>query len=195
MTGPRAETREAIIEAAYACLARSGPARTSIEDVAKEADVSRATVYRYFAGGRNDIIDAVVTWEYRRFFLRLYEAVRDCETLEEVMESGLMVAHRAIKDHAVLQMILKTEPEALEPAIRAESAPSREMVAEFITPYLERHELRPGTDVSQAADFLARMVLSYMGSPGRWDLSNEAEVSRLVRGELLAGIVPSSPAR
>jgi hypothetical protein len=69
------------------------------------------------------------------------------------------------------------------------------MIAEFLTPYLERHELRPGTDVARAADFLARMVLSYMGSPGRWDLGDEVEVSRLVRGELLAGIVPSPSSR
>jgi hypothetical protein len=34
------------------------------------------------------------------------------------------------------------------------------------------------------------MLLSYMGSSGQWDLTDPDEVARLVRAELLAGIVP-----
>ena len=187
-------TKERIVEAAYALVARFGPARTSIEDVAVAAGVSRATMYRYFPGGRAELIDEVVTYEYRLFFLRLYEAISDAETLEEVMELGLRTAHRAIEDHDVLQMILRTEPEILEPALRAQSSETRELVAWFLTPYLERHELAPGVEVAQAADFLARMVLSYVGAAGRWNLDDPDQLTELVRGELLSGIVPQVPA-
>ena len=187
-------TKERIVEAAYALVARFGPSRTSIEDVAVAAGVSRATMYRYFPGGRAELIDEVVTYEYRLFFLRLYEAISDAETLEEVMELGLRTAHRAIEDHDVLQMILRTEPEILEPALRAQSSETRELVAWFLTPYLERHELAPGVEVAQAADFLARMVLSYVGAAGRWNLDDPAQLTELVRGELLSGIVPQVPA-
>jgi hypothetical protein len=45
-----------------------------------------------------------------------------------------------------------------------------------------------GPELDAAADFLARMVLSYIGSPGRWDLNDPEQVARLVRAELLAGI-------
>ena len=149
-------------------------------------------MYRYFPGGRDELVSTVVAWEYRRFFLRLYEAVRDAVTLEEVIERGLRVAHRSIEDHEVLQMVLRTEPEALEPILRAEAAPTRAQIAEFLVPYLEHHELAPGVEVTEAASFLGRMVLSYMGAPGRWDLDDPDEVSRLVRVELLAGIVPAT---
>jgi hypothetical protein len=44
-------------------------------------------------------------------------------------------------------------------------------------------------DLNQAADFLARMVLSYMASPGRWDLDDPEQVAQLVRAELLPGVV------
>ena len=187
--GTVSDTREQIIEAGYACVARYGVTRTSVEDVAQAAGVSRATMYRYFAN-RSDLIDAVVTYEYRRFFLALYEALSGAETLEEVMERGLMEAHRRLEEHEVLQMILVNEPEVLEPAMTAESAPTLSYVADFLVPYLERHELRPGVDVIEAADFLGRMLLSYMGAPGRWDLADVVQVSALVRVELLAGIVP-----
>ena len=45
-----------------------------------------------------------------------------------------------------------------------------------------------GPDLDAAADFLARMVLSYISSPGRWDLNDPEQVALLVRSELLAGI-------
>jgi hypothetical protein len=45
-----------------------------------------------------------------------------------------------------------------------------------------------GTDLDAAADFLARMVLSHISSPGRWDLNDPEQVALLVRSELLAGI-------
>lgn len=39
-----------ILDAAYACFTRNGLHRTTIEDIAREAGVSRPTVYRYVAG-------------------------------------------------------------------------------------------------------------------------------------------------
>ncbi len=45
-----------------------------------------------------------------------------------------------------------------------------------------------GRDLDVASDFLARMALSYISSPGRWDLNDPEQVSLLVRSELLAGI-------
>ena len=93
--------------------------------------------------------------------------------------------------HAVLQRILATEPELLEPTLTIEGSQILGAIAEFLVPYLERHELAPGVDVAEAADFLARMALSHITSPGRWDLADPAQLARLVRVELLAGIAPA----
>ena len=182
--------RQRILEATYACVARWGLAKTTVEDAAREAGLSRATVYRYFPGGREELVSAVVAWEYGRFFTRLYEEVQSAESLEEVIERGLYFAHSSIRGHEVLQRILQTEPEVLLPTLTVESAGMQELIAAFLVPYLVRHELAPGVDVQEAADFLARMVLSYIASPGRWALDDPAQVALLVRTELLAGIVP-----
>jgi AcrR family transcriptional regulator len=182
------EVRERLLQATYDCVARWGLGKTTVEDAARAAGVSRATVYRYFPGGRDELLSAVVAWEFSRFFLRLYEEVSDAVTLEEVMERGLVFAHRALAEHEVLQRILVTEPEVLLPRMSTEADQTHTLVAAFLTPYLARHGLPEGADREAAAGFLARMVLSYIGSPGRWDLGDATQVSLLVRSELLAGI-------
>jgi AcrR family transcriptional regulator len=184
------DTRERILQATYDCVARWGLAKTTVEDAARQAGVSRATVYRYFPGGREELVSAVVAWEHARFFARLYDEIRTAESLEEVMERGLLFAHRAVRGHEVLQRILQTEPDVLLPKLTVESTGTAEVIADFLEPYLARHQLAPGVDVAEAANFLARMVLSYIASAGRWDLDDPDQVARLVRAELLAGIVP-----
>jgi AcrR family transcriptional regulator len=184
------DVRERLLQATYDCVARWGLAKTTVEDAAREAGVSRATVYRYFPGGRDELIGAVVAWEFARFFLRLYDEIHDVDTLEEVMERALTFAHNAILEHEVLQRILQTEPEILLPRLTVEANQTHAVVAAFLKPYLVRHGLADGVDLDQAADFLARMVLSYIGSPGRWDLNDPEQVARLVRAELLAGLSP-----
>ena len=52
--------KEGVLDACYACMARDGIERITIEDVAREAGVARATVYRWFPGGRDEVIDATI---------------------------------------------------------------------------------------------------------------------------------------
>jgi AcrR family transcriptional regulator len=182
--------RPRIVQAAYECVARWGFSKTTVEDAAREAGVSRATLYRYFPGGRDELLAAVVAWENARFFARLYDEVREAATLEEVMELGIVFARRDIQEHDVLQRVLDTEPDLLLPKLTVEAEGTQRMIAAFLEPYLAREPLAPGVDLTEAADFLARMVLSYVSAPGGWDLADRAQVARLVQGELLGGILP-----
>ncbi len=186
------DLRQRILEATYACVARWGLSKTTVEDAAREAGVSRATLYRYFPGGRDELITAVVAWQHFEFFHRLYHEVQDATSLEEVLERGLMFARRAVLEHEVLQKILQTEPELLLPTLTVESNRTLGLISGFLVPYLVRHPLAEGVDPREAADFLARMILSYIGAPGHWDLSDPAQVATLVRTELLAGVVAPS---
>lgn len=187
--------RERIVEAAYECVARSGFQKTSVEAAARQAGLSRATVYRTFPGGRDELLAAVVAWEHGRFFARLYDEVREAGSLEEVLTLGIVFAHRDVAAHEVLQRVLRSEPELLLPKLTVEAAGAQRMIAAFLEPYLANERLAPGVDRSEAADFLARMALSYIASPGRWDLEDPDQVRRLVRAELLGGILPPGGGR
>ena len=92
--------------------------------------MSRATVYRAFPGGRDELISAVVAWATLEFFARLYEQVQGADSLEQVMERGIMFAHRSIVEHEVLQRVMQTEPEKLLPALTVESNRIRQGIAD-----------------------------------------------------------------
>ncbi|MBV9252708.1 MAG: helix-turn-helix transcriptional regulator, partial [Actinobacteria bacterium] len=48
-----------ILDATLRCIGRWGVAKTTLEDVAREAGCSRATVYRAVPGGKDGLIEAV----------------------------------------------------------------------------------------------------------------------------------------
>ena len=181
--------RERILEAGYTCVARYGLAKTTVEDVARASALSRATLYRYFPGGRDQLLRDVIAWETGRFFGRLAEAVSGAPDFPSLLEEALLFAHRAIEEHEVLQKVLQTEPERLLPQLTVESERTLTFIRRFLVPYLEREELASGVAPEQAADYVARMLVSFIANQGRWDLTDRAQVARLVRTELLAGVL------
>lgn len=190
-----ADVRDRILEAAYACIARYGIGKTTVDDAAREAKLSRATVYRYFPGGKDQLIAEVIRWEVEHFFMRLAEVVGRSESFAEMLEDGLMFAHRAIEEHEVLQKVLQTEPERFVPQLTVEGQRLLEPIALFIQARLRPEDLRPGLDVPEASRYLARMILSYINAQGGWDLTDRDQVRELVRLEFLSGIQPEERRR
>ena len=60
-----------IVDGTLRCLARQGLAKTTVDDIAREAKLSRATLYRTFPGGKDAIVAAVVETEVARLFSSL----------------------------------------------------------------------------------------------------------------------------
>jgi AcrR family transcriptional regulator len=185
------DLRTRLLDGTYQCIAEKGLAATSLEDAARAAGVSRATLYRYFPGGRDELVGAVITYETLRFFQTLADAVADAPDLETLLVEGMLFAHRAIEGHAVLQKILETEPERLLPQLSIDSARLIGLISAFFEARFAEHELAEGVEVKEAAEYAARLTLSFIGSPGGWDLSDRAQVRELVRSEFLAGLIPS----
>jgi AcrR family transcriptional regulator len=190
------DPRERVLEATYACVARFGMGKTTVDDVVKESGVSRASIYRLFPGGKDQLLRETVAWEMNRFFARLAEAVYDAPDFATLLERGLAFAHAAIVEHEVLNKMLDTEPDRLLPLITVEQDRVLGFITAFLRPYLEReqHEgrIRDGVDLDAAAGYVARMVLSLISSPGRWDMSDPAQVRDLVRNEVLGGVLAAT---
>ena len=155
-----------------------------------------ATVYRAFPGGKDQLLREVVAWEMGRFFGALAEAVVGAPDFASLVEDGLVFAHRAVGEHVVLQKILVTEPERLLPLLTTEQHRPLD-VHHRLPPAVPRAGGARGSaparaDQARAADFVARMLLSLIGSDGE-ELDDPVARRRLVREQLLVGVLTPEP--
>jgi AcrR family transcriptional regulator len=185
-----ADVRTRVLEGAFRCVSEKGLAATSLEDAAQAAGVSRATLYRYFPGGRDELVGAVITYETLRFFQELADAVSGAEDLESLLVDGIFAAHRAIEGHELLRRLLETEPERLLVQLSLQSSNLVFLVAGFFEARFAGHRLADGMQPAEAADYVARLALSFINSPGTWDLDDPEQIRELVRSEFLAGLLP-----
>ena len=180
---------ERIVDATLRCIGRWGLAKTTLDDVAREAGVGRATVYRLFPGGRDALLDAVVGLETARFLARLDGGLRAAGALEEVLVVGIVEAATALRDHQALQFMLAHEPEVILPQLAFGQLDTvLRSVALLAGPYLEPW-LPDAEAAARGAEWVARIVFSYVVAPSPdVDVCDPASVRALVRTYVLPGL-------
>ena len=187
--GDAASKRVAIVDAALACVAARGLKATTVDDVARAAGMSRATLYRTLPGGRDDVIRAMAETELARFFSALAVAMGGAEDLEAALVAGITTTARWVQDSAAIQMMLEIEPdELLKNLSFGEMDQALAVAAGFSAPFYGRwleHE-----QSLRAAEWATRIVLSYLlDEDDMIDLTDEADVHGLVARFVLPGIV------
>ena len=166
MTTDRApDSRTRILDGALRATSAHGLARMSLEDVAREAGVSRQTVYRYF-GTREELLGAVVLREEERFIERMAAAADRHRDLRPAVEAALREALVMAREHPLLDRLLATEPQALLPFLTTGAGPvlaaARPVLEELLQhrmPHLSAVHIR------RAADTVTRLVVSYAINP------------------------------
>jgi AcrR family transcriptional regulator len=190
-TPGRVERR--VLDAALRCLARWGVAKTTLDDIAREADVSRATVYRAFPGGKDTVLDAIVADELARFGSELALRLAGADDLESLLVTGVTYASRTLTGHDALQYLLVHEPEQVLPHVsfgRYDQVLAA--AAQLVAPHLARF-VGEGL-AARTGEWVTRLVLSYTLAPSPfYDLTDEDDVRRFVRSYLLPGLTPSAP--
>jgi len=184
----RSSTRVRIVDGALRCLAQQGIAKTTVDDIARQAGVSRATVYRAFPGGRDEVLGAVVDTEMARLFSALGVCLGQARDLTAALIGGIVEASTRLRDHAALHYLAEHEPEtvlghlAFDESDRLLAAASR-----FTAPFLARW-MSPD-EAERVAEWATRIVLSYAISPSdRFDLTEPSRATWLVETFLLPGI-------
>lgn len=180
---------ERITDALVTCIGRWGLAKTTMADVAREAGVSRATVYRLFPGGKQAIIAAGAEREVRRLTEELGAALSPLPDLESRLVAALHLAMTFLVGHDALIHLRDHEPVAFE---RMLSLDQLDLVLSAAGPLLAP-ALRPCLDSDAAAitasTWLARIVVSHLAAPSATtDLTDLDDVRRLVRTYLLPGL-------
>lgn len=160
-------TRQRILDAALAQFEDFGLRRTTMEDVARHAGISRITIYRRFAG-KEALVEAVLLRESSRFFTALDAAVADLPTTDERLVEGFAFTLEHLRRHVLLNRLLSTEPEALLPFLTVDAGPILAAAREFLADRLDREIAEgrlPPLDVAVAGELLSRLVLSFLLTP------------------------------
>lgn len=185
------------MRATLRCVERSGIRGFSLEEVGREAELSRTSIYRHFPGGRDQLVAETATWEVGRFWSRLAGAVEDLDTLEERLVAGLMMGTRQIRRSRIMANLMDPDlgvlADALRPAQPLVQAVIRDYMAALLVREMDAGRLQPQVDVGEAADYLTRMILSVMTSPAGVDLTDAGQTRALVRTQFLAGIALTHP--
>ena len=160
----RSSTRVRIVDGTLRCLARQGLAKTTVDDIAREAKLSRATLYRTFPGGKDAIVAAVVETEVARLFSSLAVVMGEAADLEDVLVAGMVDAARQLAAHPALAYMLAHEPGVILRHLTFADLDRVLFVAgDFAAPFFARW-LSPD-EASRAAEWAVRIVLAYLADP------------------------------
>jgi len=185
----RSSTRVRLVDGALRCLARQGIAKTTVDDIAREAGLSRATAYRIFPRGKDDIFAAVVETEVARLFSSLAVVMGEAHDLEDMLVAGMVESARQLRSHQALGYLLAYEPGAVLPALTFTGQDRVLLVAgDLAAPFFARW-LEP-EQASRAAEWAVRIVLAYLADPApETDLTDADDARDLVRMFVLPGIL------
>lgn len=180
--------RTRIVRGAVACVARWGMTRTRVDDIARESGLSRATVYRHFPGGKDEILTAVGVHEEGRFFASLLPALDATDGLVDFLVVAVSQATEFLTCNEVLGYLAEHEPEVLYPHLAFDKCgPLLYRVTGRVSPQLERFVDRES--VAEVAEWATRLVLSYWLTPGSLDLGDAETARHMVTRYLLPGLV------
>lgn len=177
-----------IVDAADICLERWGWAKTTLDDVAKEAGCSRATLYRTFPGGKEAILEAHRRHRVATFFNELEPALSTGETLEEALVAVIVASSERLRGDGEFQRRLSEDPGSVLPQISLDGMSRVFALGRvFIVPHIER--FLPKDEANVAVEWVTRLVISYAACDGPTiELSDSKVASDFVRRRILPGI-------
>jgi AcrR family transcriptional regulator len=186
-------TEGRILDAAKACCERWGFAKVTIDDIAAESGVSRATLYRLFPGGKDVLFDALRVRELEEFFAVLASQVEATDNLEDLLVASVVAATRELQADQHLALMMASEPgEALSQLTVAGLPRIIRMATVTLTPLVASYV--PPSTATRLIDVLARLTISYFLAPSAdVDLSDEAS-ARAFLHPVIAVLAPAPTA-
>jgi AcrR family transcriptional regulator len=185
------ESAAKVLDATLTCIARWGIAKTTLDDIARESGISRATIYRTFAGGKGALLHALLIRESLRFAAAVDAAAAPAETLEDLVVAGVTTTSSYLAGHDAFQFLLAHEPDTVLPEFAFHKLEGvLRQAAAIAAPHLAR--FLPADDVPRAAEWVTRVVLSYLLNPSEdLDLTDEVATRRFVRLYVLPSLAPT----
>ncbi|MDN5913752.1 MAG: TetR/AcrR family transcriptional regulator [Pseudonocardia sp.] len=159
--GPE-QARQQLVAAAEECFLDYGVRRTTMDDVARRAGVSRPTVYRYFAD-RDALIVEVVTRRARVFGGRARDYVVGRPDFASKIVDGLVFMIRGGRKDPILRVLLAPDNLKTTSGILTAGNVAQRLTFELWEPVLlaaqEAGEMRPEVDPHDLCELMADLEL------------------------------------
>jgi AcrR family transcriptional regulator len=153
-----------VLNSAKACVERWGMAKVTIDDIANDAGVSRATLYRMFPGGKDVLFDSLRVRELEDFFTRLTSQIEGAEDLEDLLVRTVVSATHELREDHHLAVMMASEPGDTLGQLTVDGLPRIIRVATvFLVPLVDPYLPRP--ESARLVELLARLVISYFLAP------------------------------
>lgn len=188
MIEPVPAVAQRIVDAAIAVIEEHGSSGFTVDDIAKLAGCSRATLYRYFPG-KESLLLAALQSEVARAARGVDEVLSVSATVEDLFVDGVMYGARVFSEHKALRALLTEDPEMVLPYLSFGGADQTlQIAAGTVAPNLERFGFSK-LEAHRVGEWLCRIVLSYESAPSKTiDLKDEVSARRLVQEFILPGL-------
>jgi TetR/AcrR family transcriptional repressor of uid operon len=179
------EVAARLLDAAHDQFCRMGIRRSTMEDVARRAGVSRITAYRRFAT-KDALVEQVVRREFRRYFDRFRVDIRQAGTAADRVVLGFVSSLQAIRGNPLIGGLMAAEPDLLLPAMITDGGRTLAVVQRFVAGQLRREQLAGhisgDVDVDVVAELMVRLSASFLAIPSQVvDLDDTGELRALAR--------------
>jgi AcrR family transcriptional regulator len=186
------EARDRVVAAAEQCFAQYGVTKTTVEDVARLAGTSRASVYRYFPGGRDEIILAALLASAHEFVPQIPARLRTARSVGEAIVELIVSAVDWVRSEPWRASLLAAPLSRTLSA--ADAAAPYAVCAAFIAPYFAAARdaglVRAQVGLDDAVEFVVRVIHSLLVVPGHRD-RDDAETRHYVRTFVLPALLVS----
>jgi AcrR family transcriptional regulator len=152
-----------LLDAALEAATLHGISKLSMGDVARRADLSRQTLYRHYPS-KDTLVAAVVTAETSKLIERVVAAALAETEPQASLEAGLLTALTVLRDHPLLDRLVRTEPEALLPLLTTDSSPVMVQVRGVVEAILTEGNpdlTQEPVAMRRFADVVTRLLISY----------------------------------
>lgn len=161
---PVTPNADAVLDAAKRCVERWGMSKVTIDDIANDAGISRATLYRMFPGGKDVLFDAMRVRELEEFFTRLTAEVAGAHDLDELLVRVVVSATLELRSDQHLAVMLASSPGDVVGELTLDGLPRIIRVATlFIVPMVDPY--LPRAEGTRLVELLSRLVISYFLAP------------------------------
>lgn len=192
-TKPPRNVRDRLIDAAEVCLRTKGIRATTVSEVAEAAGVSRGWLYRHFPD-KVTLLGAAIVRLNEAYWSEAHAMLEQYEGLDRQIAAGIRHGRTAYDDPGALLMKLRMEePDEFAACAGAGVQGLVPDLAEFWSRYLvaarDAGEIHADTDIAEASEWLARVLISLATVPGNTlDPSDADAVLRHLRRYVMPGL-------